>query len=511
MTLNKPIILCVLDGWGISQEKKYNAIYEAQPEFYNYLLKNYPYSKLETSGEAVGLPKGQMGNSEVGHMTIGSGKIIKQDLLKISTNLEEENFFKQNIYLQNLINKLKSSHKTCHIIGLTSNGGVHSHIDHAIKITSYLLQQGIKVNFHMICDGRDTSPKSAINELSQLSIFLQNPNFTLATITGRYYAMDRDKRYDRSKLAYDAIISAKAQQFSDPFAVIQNSYDKGIYDEFIEPQIQQNYKGMEDGDGIIFFNFRPDRMRQIVSSILLEEFKEFPIKKINFSSIITMTDYSPEFSDKVNILFKKESIENPLGKILSTHKLTQLRIAETEKYPHITYFFDGGREEILAGEERILIPSPQVATYDLKPEMSAENITQELLNKAKDFDFILVNFANTDMVGHTGNYEATIKAVKTIDKNLQTLYEYVVNKLEGTILLTADHGNAETMFDKKNNQPLTSHTTNPVPFFVINKNLKKRKIGLIDGCLYDIAPTILEIFKIAKPMEMIGKSLIRGN
>lgn len=509
MKSNSPIVLCVLDGWGEGEREPYNAIYAANPNFYNSLITNFPYSQLQTSGESVGLPKKQMGNSEVGHMTIGSGRIIQQDLLKITRELNNNQFLSKNNLINNLIAKLQNTTNTCHLVGLTSSGGVHSHINHAICIAKYFLKHNIKVNFHIICDGRDTSPKSALQELKEITPLTRDKNFSIATISGRYYAMDRDKRYERTEKYYDALINARGRGFSDPKFAIDSSYKDNITDEFILPHVSTEYYGAKNGDGIIFLNFRPDRMRQLVHAVADEDFTLFPTRKIQFAEVITLSKYSAEISKFSNSLFKKELIKNTLGEVLSKQGLKQLRIAETEKYPHVTYFFNGGIEKKFEREDRILIPSPRVATYDLKPEMSAQEVTRELNKAAKSYHFILVNFANTDMVGHTGNYEATIKSVEVVDDCLQKLYKNVVQKLQGTMIVTADHGNAEEMFTSETQEVITSHSLNPVPFIIVNERYRHHKPKIYDGTLADIAPTILYLLKIAKPADMTGKNLIK--
>ncbi|MEQ9115393.1 MAG: 2,3-bisphosphoglycerate-independent phosphoglycerate mutase [Rickettsiales bacterium] len=492
MSARRPIILCILDGWGIGSKGPHNAITNANPNFYNYLIEKYPSTKLQTSGKHVGLPNGQMGNSEVGHMTIGSGRIIQQDLVKISE------FFKNGDIEHSIsFNQLSQSNKPFHVIGLLSDGGIHSHIDHALNVCDFLLKNDKKVYLHIITDGRDTSPKSCAKYIKKLSKYLKDKNFLIATVSGRYYSMDRDNRADRTQFAANAITKCHGEKYDDLYQTIDKSYKHKIYDEFFKPAVSSKYQGLNAYDNIIFYNFRPDRMRQLVEELH---------KQSSESNIYTMTHYSDTISTFAKVLFPKSTIENTLGELLSKKGLRQLRVSETEKYPHVTYFFNGGNEEEYPGEDRILTNSPKVATYDLCPEMSAYKVTDFIKNKASSYDFVLVNYPNADMVGHTGNYEATKKAVSCIDKCLEVLYKQIVKNLGGILIITADHGNAELMFDKKTQQRVTSHTTNPVPFIVIADNLE---ISLEGGGLDDIAPTILGLFNIEQPISMTGKNLIK--
>ncbi len=494
-----PLLLCILDGWGVAQNKPNNAITQANPEFFNHLLQNYPTSLLHTSGKTVGLPAGQMGNSEVGHMTIGSGRILMQDLPKITKAFSNKSFFLNNDLFQNLISNHSNQESACHVIGLFSEGGVHSHSSHAVNIVRYLLSKNIRVLLHLICDGRDTKPTSILKDLKKLDEFKDNEKFSIASISGRYYAMDRDNRTERTQLAFDTIVQAKGKKFANAYSAISDLYSQSITDEFIPPMSHKLYEGFKNGDNVIFYNFRPDRMRQITNAIITQS----PVKIRNK---LVMTAYSKEISENCDVIFPKEEIQNTLGELISRNNLTQFRISETEKYPHVTYFFSGGREREFPGEKRMLIPSPKIETYDLKPEMSAYKITDKLLNSVGQHDFYLVNFANADMVGHTGNFAATKQAVKVIDECIKKLSETFVEQYDGTILITADHGNAEEMFDEK--QPITSHTTNPVPFILISKKHNKANTLLKNGHLYDIAPTILKYLDIAIPKDMIGTNLI---
>ncbi len=491
--IKKPILLCILDGWGIGDDgDSNNAIARANLPNYNRFFKIYPHSQLETSGLAVGLPEGQMGNSEVGHMTIGAGRIIFQDLPRINNAIADGSLEKDQ-KLQNLITDLKASEKTCHLMGLLSDGGVHSHINHIIFLAEFLAKNDVKVLLHIFLDGRDVAQKSALLYLEQCQ------NIEIATISGRYYAMDRDKNWNRIELATNAIISAQGEKFSDAISAVKTSYENGITDEFVKPCIIGEYNGIKDGDALIFANFRADRARQISEKLC---------ESTSFSYSIALTEYSEKLNNFYEILFPALEIKNSLPEILSAHGLTQLRIAETEKYAHVTFFFSCGQEKEFSGEERILVKSPAVATYDLKPEMSANEIGEKLraaisLDK---FDFIVVNYANPDMVGHSGMLDPSIKACEAIDTQLGLLEEIILQK-DGVMLISADHGNIECMLDH-NHQPHTSHTTNPVPFILIGKNIDGSR-NLENGRLSDIAPTILSLMGIKKPLEMDGKNLLK--
>jgi 2,3-bisphosphoglycerate-independent phosphoglycerate mutase len=491
-SVKKPILLCVLDGWGIGDETdSYNAIARSKTPNYHRFLKTYPNSQLETSGLAVGLPVGQMGNSEVGHMTIGAGRVIFQDLPRIN-NAIASGSLAQNEKLQKLISDLKISGKACHLMGLLSDGGVHSHIDHIIFLSEFLAKNGVKVFLHVFLDGRDVAQKSALNYLEKIK------NIEIATVSGRYYAMDRDKNWDRIKLATDAIIFAQGEKFSDANSVVKNAYENSITDEFILPSVIGNYYGINEGDALIFCHFRADRARQISEKLFENK---------NFSHALALTEYSEKLNNFYQILFPAVEVKKSLPEILSARNLTQLRIAETEKYAHVTFFFSCGVEKELPGESRILVKSPAVKTYDLKPEMSAGEIGKNLEEaiKSDKFDFIIVNYANPDMVGHSGDLTASIKACEAIDEQLAMLEKNILER-DGILLITADHGNIECMIDE-NHQPHTSHTTNPVPLILIGNNLSSA--SLENGALNDIAPTILHLMKIEKPQEMDGKNLIK--
>jgi 2,3-bisphosphoglycerate-independent phosphoglycerate mutase len=494
---NLPILLCILDGFGIGDPKdlEHNAIQKADTPFWNYLLNNYPNTEIETSGEAVGLPEGQMGNSEVGHMAIGSGRIVFQDLIRINQAINS-GALANNQELQALINHGGS----VHLLGLASDGGVHSHIDHLIFLAKLLAQHNLEIKLHLFLDGRDVSPSSASAYLSQIDILTQeHKNIKIATISGRFYSMDRDQRLQRTELACDAILNAKGNKIDNWQDYLQKQYQQNIYDEFIVPASFIDYEGMKEDDSIIFTNFRSDRVRQLAQEIL--------VKRPNLTYKIGMTHYSDKLSKQLFCLFPEQKIQNCLAEILSKHNMKQLHVAETEKYAHVTFFFNGGREEPYLGEDRILVPSPKVETYDLAPEMSAYQVTEEIVNSLDKYDFIVVNYANGDMVGHTGKMDAAIKAIETLDKCLEKLYQ-AITKIGGVLIITADHGNAEHMFDEDNNLHHTSHTLNPVPFVLVSKKFDLKQQS---GNLSDVAPTILQIMGVKQPAEMTGKSLIKDN
>lgn len=496
----KKVVLCILDGWGHIEKKEYNAVLKASTPFYTKALQTCAHSLLEASGSYVGLPDGQMGNSEVGHLTIGAGRRMYQELPKISMSLAKGEFAKLPA-IQKLVEEMAGVSNVCHIVGLVSNGGVHGHIDHIIKIAAILKEMGVKVVLHAILDGRDTAPKSAINFLKKV----KEAGINIGTMSGRFYAMDRDKRWDRVQKAYDAIaLGASDDWFNDPIEYVESQYESDITDEFIEPVCNKHCNGIQDGDAILFTNYRADRMREICDALVSKEHADLKIREINYSCKTIMRPYSSDLASVCDVVFPYEPIVHTLGEVISNNNLKQLRIAETEKYAHVTYFFNGGEEKLYAGEDRILVPSPKVATYDLKPEMSAVEITDKLTAAldTKQYSFVCVNYANADMVGHSGMMDATVKAVETVDLCLARLAEScAANGYD--LMITADHGNAECMFDEKTNQPLTSHTTNKVPFVYIGES----KVALRNGELADIAPTILSVMGIAQPEEMGGKSL----
>lgn len=496
------VLLCILDGFGISKDNSYNAISAASTPFLDEILQNKPYSEIETSGSSVGLPDGQMGNSEVGHMAIGSGRIILQDLPKISHAVQTKAINTNKVILD-LISKFSGTNKTIHVMGLLSDGGVHSHIEHFDYIATLLKLNNVKIATHVFLDGRDTPPKSALEYIEPFA-----DKHEISSISGRFYAMDRDKRWERVELAYKAIVEANADYFTNPKAAIEQSYENNINDEFFVPKVNQNYKGIEDGDGFIIINFRADRVRQICHALIDTEFSGFTRSKvINFAAKIGMMEYSDVLKRSMHSLFPNEDVRNTLPQVIAENNLTQLRIAETEKYAHVTFFFNGGSEKLLPGEERILVPSPKVSTYDEMPEMSAYEVTEKITDSIpdKNYDFIVVNYANCDMVGHSGNFSAAVKAVEAIDRCIESLCTTAL-KHNYTILITADHGNVEQMLD--NGSPHTAHTLNPVPLILLTLDAKLANFSLKNGRLCDIAPTVLEIMNIKQPNEMTGHSLI---
>jgi 2,3-bisphosphoglycerate-independent phosphoglycerate mutase len=504
----KKVILIIMDGWGLGKVASADAIQHANAPFTRSLYSKYSNNILTTCGEAVGLPEGQMGNSEVGHLNLGAGRIVYQELERINVAVRDGSFAK-NEGLLNSIRYAKANNKPLHLLGLVSNGGVHSHINHLKAIIDVCKNEGLKdVFIHAFTDGRDCDPKSGLGFITELHGHLNNSVGKIATVSGRYYAMDRDKRWERIKLAYDAIVTGTGEKATDVVTAIENSYAKSITDEFIKPTVifdesQQPLATIKDGDVVICFNFRTDRCREITQVLTQTDTPEFNMKKLSLH-YTTMTEYDQTFKN-VHIIFDKDNLNNTLGEILQQHGLKQLRIAETEKYPHVTFFFSGGRETPFEGEKRIMIPSPKVATYDLKPEMSAYEVTDALIPEIenKTSDFICLNYANADMVGHTGIWEAVIKAVETVDKCVERV---VTRGLENnyTIFLTADHGNADYMINE-DGSPNTAHTLNPVPFFIIDKDWR----GTIKpGKLGDIAPTILTMMTLPIPKEMTGEILI---
>jgi 2,3-bisphosphoglycerate-independent phosphoglycerate mutase len=500
----KTVVLCILDGWGIGDPKhnKYNAIKQANAPYWDYLLSNFPNSKLYTSGAAVGLPEGQMGNSEVGHMTIGSGRVIYQDLVLINKSIENGDLEKESI-IQNLIKKHQNLNMAVHLLGLCSDGGVHSHISHLMYLAKLLASNNIVVKLHLFLDGRDVAPRSATLYLEQIDALIkQYNNIEIATISGRFYAMDRDNRMERTKICLNAIKDGLGININNVHDYIQGQYGIDVSDEFIPPAIYGDYSGIQVGDSILFTNFRSDRIRQIAEA-LLDDY-------IGLEYKIGMTSYSKDLSKKLEVLFAEQRINYSLGEIISADGKKQLRIAETEKYAHVTFFFNAGSEEPYIGEDRILIPSPKVQTYDLLPEMSSTKLTDALVEAIENgkYDLIIVNYANADMVGHSGDFEAAKKAVEAIDKCLKRIHSSI-NKSDSILLISADHGNIEYMFDEKNDVAYTSHTLNPVPFLLIANDLTQSRISLKDGNLSDIAPTILKIMNIKQPNVMTGSSLIR--
>lgn len=501
----KKVLLMILDGWGIGTNPNVSAIDRAKTPYIDSLYNNYPNSKLVTHGSGVGLPDGQMGNSEVGHMNLGAGRIVYQDFAKINLDIQNGNFND----LENLINPLKKiqeNNKKLHLIGLVSDGGVHSHINHLEAILDLTNEMNInKVFIHAFTDGRDVDPKSGLGFIERLEKKIKSSSAKLASVIGRYYAMDRDKRWERTKKCYDLLVNGIGTKTSNINNSIKDSYNNNITDEFIEPLIvidkdNESNGLIENGDYVIFFNFRTDRGRQLTEVMTQSNINEMKKLDLNF---ITMTNYDESFMG-IKKIYEKENLEDTLGEVLSKNNKKQIRIAETEKYPHVTFFFNGGREEPYEDERRILCQSPKVATYDLKPEMSAYEITESIIPEIEigNVDFICLNFANPDMVGHTGNMSAAIKACETVDKCSKTIIEKAKEN-NYTILVIADHGNSDLMIND-DGSPNTAHTTNLVPFILIDDEIKKIK----DGVLGDIAPSILDIMNIKKPIKMTCESLI---
>jgi 2,3-bisphosphoglycerate-independent phosphoglycerate mutase len=504
MQKRRPVMLVVLDGWGWREDIADNAVRQAKTPAFDRLWAHCPHAFLRTSGKDVGLPEGQMGNSEVGHLNIGAGRVVMQDLPRIGDAIASGRIAKMPA-LVDLIGKLKQSGGVCHLIGLVSPGGVHSHQDHCVALAKILTDAGVPAVVHAITDGRDTPPQSADDDLKRLTAALP-PSVPVVTVIGRYYAMDRDKRWDRVAKAYNAIVEAEGAHFVDAQAAIADAYANKVYDEFILPAVIGNYGGVKDGDGVLCFNFRADRVREILTAMLDSSFSGFERKRIvRFMAAVGMAQYSEALDKLMQTIFPPQTFPNILGEVAAKAGRTQLRMAETEKYPHVTYFLNGGREEPYPGEDRIMVPSPKVATYDLQPEMSAPELTAkavEAIGSGK-YDLIVLNYANPDMVGHTGSLPAAIKAVETVDVGLGQIAD-AIEKASGALLATADHGNCEMMRDPKTGGTHTAHTTGPVPVMVMGGG----NVTLHDGRLADIAPTLLELMDLPKPAEMTGTSLI---
>lgn len=505
--MNKKVILMILDGWGKSPDPKVSAIDNANTPFIDSLYTNYSNATLRTDGLYVGLPEGQMGNSEVGHINLGAGRIVYQDLAKINLAVSN-NTLKEEKSLKEALIYAKNNQKSVHILGLVSDGGVHSHINHLYGLLDVVDEINIDSAYiHAFTDGRDVDPKSGRGFISDLESRLKKSKVKLASITGRYYAMDRDNRWERIKIAYDAIVNSKGNKSSNATESIKSSYQKGVTDEFLKPIImvdkdQTPIAKIKDGDVVLFFNFRTDRGRELTQVLSQLDHEDFNMYKLNLH-FITMTNYDDNFKN-INVIFNKDNLSNTLGEVLESHGKTQLRIAETEKYPHVTFFFSGGREAPFAGEKRILKNSPKVATYDLKPEMSAFDLKDALIQELKNqkTDFVCLNFANGDMVGHTGVMDAAIKACEAVDSCVEAVITTALDH-SYTTLLIADHGNCETMINP-DGSPNTAHTTNPVPIILIDNELTNIK----NGVLADIAPTILKLVGIEKPEVMTQNSLI---
>nr|QCI08659.1 Phosphoglycerate mutase [Sphondylothamnion multifidum] len=509
-----PVILTILDGWGYSEKIKGNAIKMAHTPTIDLIWKKFSHTLLSASGEDVGLPNNQMGNSEVGHTTIGAGRTINQDLVRIQNSIKNNDFFK-NITINKICQETQDKKSQLHIIGLCSNGGVHSHIEHLKALLKIIKTYQQQVCLHLITDGRDTAPKSAIQFVENIIQEIEPyPNIKICSLSGRYYSMDRDCRWSRTEKAYkiltEDLLENKTLNNNPKTCIetIKKYYADGISDEFIPPT-KINANRILDNDGIIFFNFRPDRIRQLLHSLAKKNFKGFSTYKIKNLKFVTFTNYDSSLN--IPIVFPPQQNKNFLGQIISNEGLKQLRLAETEKYAHVTYFFNGGIEEPFPGEDRELIPSPKVATYDLSPTMSAKQITQSLISAIDKniYELIVVNYANPDMIGHTGKIDVTIQAIEFIDLCIAKILKKIKEKKQGTIIITADHGNAEYMLDK-DNKPCKSHSINLVPFIIIDNDNSETPINYLkaNGCLADIAPTILEILNLNIPKEMNGKSLI---
>ncbi|MFT5485374.1 MAG: 2,3-bisphosphoglycerate-independent phosphoglycerate mutase [Paracoccaceae bacterium] len=507
--LPKPVVLCVLDGWGHRDDETENAITPANTPNFQRLWAASPHTFIETSGIDVGLPQGQMGNSEVGHMNLGAGRIVNQDIRRIDAAVEDGSLA-TNTALTGYIDALKASGGTCHLLGLLSPGGVHSHQDHVVKLVDIIANEGIPVSIHMFLDGRDTPPESAAGFVSEFARQIETiAGVSLATMCGRFFAMDRDQRWDRVEKAYNLIISATGTPTDDAVAAIRKSYAAGITDEFMEPTALNGYAGVQDGDGVLMSNFRSDRAREILQALLDPDFDGFARTRVAaFKAALGVTEYSAAHNAYMETMFPAVSLDNILAGLVADAGKKQLRIAETEKYAHVTFFFNGGEETPFPGEDRVLIPSPRVATYDLQPEMSAHEVTDRLIEviEAGTYDFILVNYANPDMVGHTGILEAAQIAIRTVDDCI-ALLATAVEAAGGALLITADHGNAETMRDAETGAPHTAHTLNVVPAVLVNAPNDVHELR--NGRLADIAPTLLHLMQIDQPAEMTGVSLIK--
>jgi 2,3-bisphosphoglycerate-independent phosphoglycerate mutase len=503
----RPVMLVILDGFGWREEPADNAVRQANKPNFDRLWQSCPHAFLRTSGLNVGLPEGQMGNSEVGHLNIGAGRVVMQELPRISQAVEDGSLARAPALVE-LIGKLKASKGTCHLMGLMSAGGVHSHRDHAVALAKILHEAGVKTVLHAFTDGRDAPPRSGGDDIRWLQKTLPG-DVPIATVSGRYYAMDRDKRWDRVAKAYAVVAEADGPRSPDAAAVMDAAYAHDVTDEFVIPTCIGDYKGMQDGDGILCFNFRADRVREILAALLEPKFDGFPRKRvIKFAAAAGMTRYSDALAPYLGVLFPPDKLDHILGQVVAEAGRTQLRTAETEKYPHVTYFLNGGQETSFPGEDRIMVPSPKVATYDLQPEMSAPKLTDKVVAAidSKKYDLIVLNFANPDMVGHTGSLPAAIKAVETVDAGLGRIAS-AVEKQGGALLVTADHGNCEMMRDPTTGGPHTAHTTNPVPVVLLGGGAT----ALQDGRLADVAPTLLELMGLQQPSEMTGTSLIRAH
>src|SRR5262245_36812924 len=508
----RPVLLCILDGWGHRPDPAQpdNAIWQANTPNLDRLAKTSPISFLDASESSVGLPLGQMGNSEVGHMNIGGGRVVMQDLPRIDQAVADGSLAKNSVLLD-YAGKLKASGGTCHLMGLASPGGVHSHQAHIAALANIVAGQGVKVAIHAFLDGRDTPPASARGYLADFQKSLKSgAAIATATVSGRFYAMDRDKRWDRIEKAYNAMVLAQGEHAGSADAAVTQSYERKTNDEFVLPTVIGDYAGMTDGDGVLMGNFRADRAREILHALLDPAFDGFTRhKRVSFAAAAGLVEYSDALNKLLPALFPAQTVSNSIGQVVSKAGMTQLRIAETEKYAHVTFFFNGGEEKVFPGEDRILVPSPRVPTYDLQPEMSAYEVTDRLVEAidARRFDLIVVNYANPDQVGHSGVFPAAVQAVETVDACLGRLMD-AVERAGGALLVTADHGNVEQLFDYETNQPHTAHTMNKVPAILFNA--PREIVSLADGRLADVAPTLLALMGVKQPAEMTGQSLLRA-
>ena len=513
----KPVILIVLDGWGIGEKDEGNAIFNANLPTIDKLNQYYPHTALQASGISVGLPWGEPGNSEVGHMTMGAGKVIYQSMPRITMAIQDKEFFKNPVFLK-AIKNAKTNNSSIHIMGLLGRGTAHSSINHLYALLELMQQQKMKKVFiHVFTDGRDSPPTSGVELIKELQIKINRYGVgKIASICGRYFAMDRNNNWDRTQKSYNAMVKGIGNKTEDPQQYLRESYKKEIFDEYIEPAVvyhnEKPVGSIKDGDSVIFFNYREDRARQITKAFSVPSFSKFPVEPMKKLFFVAMTQY--EANLPVEIAFPPIKIEGCLGKVLSEHNLKQLRIAETEKFAHVTYFFNGGKEKPFPGEDRIIVPSKNVSTFDKCPEMSAREITQKVLDNIKKdyYDFILINFANSDIVGHTGNEKAAIQAIETVDGCLEKIIKETLLK-QGCLLITADHGNVEKMIDPKTGEKDTEHTTNPVPLWYVTtdnnyRNPQEEKPLQVAGLLSDLAPTVLDILHIKEPDDMTGESLL---
>jgi 2,3-bisphosphoglycerate-independent phosphoglycerate mutase len=511
-TRPRPVVLCILDGWGERPKGDDggddNAIERARTPVWHEMVRRWPHAQLEASDHYVGLPDGQMGNSEVGHTNLGAGRVVMQDLPRIDKAIADGTLAGMRA-LREVVAKLQESGGTAHVMGLLSPGGVHSHQHQIAALAAIVAEAGVPVAVHALLDGRDTPPKSALGYLKQFEADVAgHGDVRIATVAGRYYAMDRDKRWDRVEKGYRVLTAAEGEHAPTAVAAVEAAYGRGETDEFVLPTAIGDYAGMRDGDGVFFANFRADRIREIAGALLDPEFSGFARnRRIAFAATLGLTEYSEELNPFLATLFPPQDLSDTFGEIVSDAGMTQLRIAETEKYAHVTFFFNGGRETVFPGEERILVPSPKVATYDLQPEMSAPEVTDKVVLAIQSgrFDVVVINYANTDMVGHTGQIEAAIKAVETVDACLGRLSQ-AVEAAGGTLVITADHGNAEMMRDPLTGEPHTAHTVNPVPLIIVNPPGAVARVE--NGRLADVAPTLLDIIGVPKPAAMTGHSLI---